>query len=388
MRFILLLGVVSLFADVTYEGARSITGPYLGLLGASAAIVGAVAGAGELIGYSLRLGSGYLTERTGKHWTIALLGYAVNLLAVPALALTGRWETAAALMVAERLGKGIRAPARDVLLAGAAETVGTGWGFGVHEAMDQIGALTGPLIVAGVIASRRSYRLGFAVLLAPALAALAALTVARSRYAEPHALAPKPATAPDGKLPRAFWLYVAASGLIAAGYADFPLIAFHLKRAGIASDTWIPLLYAIAMGVDALAALTFGRLFDRWGKRVLIATPVVASLAAPLVFLGGFRAALAGMVLWGVGMGVQESVLRAAVAGMAPAHRRGSAYGIFNAAFGLCWFAGSTLMGVLYESSPLRLVILAVSLQAAAIAPLLLSSARKPQVAEGLGDKG
>jgi hypothetical protein len=373
---------------VTYEGARSITGPYLGLLGASAAIVGAVAGAGELIGYSLRLASGYLTERSGAHWTFALLGYAVNLLAVPALALAGRWEVAAALIITERLGKGIRAPARDVLLAGAAETVGTGWGFGVHEAMDQIGALTGPLIVAGVIASVKSYRVGFAVLLAPALMALTALAVARSRYPAPQALGPKPPAATDGKLPRAFWLYVAASGLIAAGYADFPLIAFHLKRAGVASDTWIPLLYALAMGVDALAALTFGRLFDHWGKRVLIATPVVASLAAPLVFSPSFHAALAGMVLWGVGMGVQESVLRAAVAGMAPAHRRGSAYGIFNAVFGLCWFAGSALMGVLYERSPLRLVILSVSFEAAAIAPLLLAGGQRPRAAKGLGDKG
>jgi MFS family permease len=163
------------------------------------------------------------------------------------------------------------------------------------------------------------------VLLAPALAAPAALAVARFRYPAPHALAPKPETAADGRLSRAFWLYVAASGLIAAGYADFPLIAFHLKRASVASDVWIPLLYAIAMGVDAVAALAFGRLFDRWGKRVLIAAPLFAAWAAPLVFLGGFRAAVAGMVLWGVGMGVQESVLRAAVAGLAPASRRGSA---------------------------------------------------------------
>jgi MFS family permease len=245
--------------------------------------------------------------------------------------------------------------------------------------MDQIGALTGPLIVAGVIASMNSYRTGFAVLLAPALAALAVLAVARARYPAPQALGPKAVLSPGGRLSRSFWTYVAACGLIAAGYADFPLIAFHLKRAGVASDARIPLLYAVAMGVDAVAALAFGRLYDRWGKRVLIGAPLFAAWAVPLVFLGDFRAALVGMVLWGVGMGVQESVLRAAVADMAPPGRRGSAYGIFNGAYGLCWFAGSALMGLLYESSPLRLVLLSVSFQAAALAPLLLACARKPE---------
>jgi hypothetical protein len=156
IRFIVMLGAVSLFADVTYEGARSITGPFLGLLGASAAIVGAVAGAGELIGHALRLASGYFTDRSKKYWAIVLVGYSVNLLAVPLLALAGRWEVAALLIIMERLGKAIRAPARDVMLAHAAKAVGTGWGFGLHEAMDQIGALTGPLIVAITLATYKS----------------------------------------------------------------------------------------------------------------------------------------------------------------------------------------------------------------------------------------
>ncbi len=381
MRFIVMLGVVSLFADITYEGARSITGPYLAVLGASAVAVGMVAGAGELIGYSLRLLSGYVADRSGRHWTIAILGYAINLVAVPALALAGRWETAAGLMIAERVGKGVRAPARDVLLAGTAETVGTGFGFGVHEAMDQIGALAGPLVVAGVLASMHNYRTGFAVLLVPALAALLVLAAARVRYPEPHTLAPKSSASSDGRFSRSFWLYISACGLIAAGYADFPLIAFHFKRVGIASDIWIPLTYAIAMGVDAVAALAFGRLYDHWGKLVLIGAPLLAASAAPLVFLGGFPAAIAGMVLWGAGMGVQESVLRAAVADLSPADRRGSAYGIFNGAYGLCWFAGSTLMALLYAASPRRLVILSVSLQAAAIVPLMMACTARPPAA-------
>ena len=373
MRFIVLLGVVSLLADITYEGARSITGPYLGMLGAGAAVVGAVAGAGELIGYALRLASGYLADRTRSYWTLTLAGYAVNLLAVPALALAGSWEVAAALMITERLGKAIRTPARDALLADAAKAVGTGWGFGLHEAMDQIGALAGPLIVAGVIASMGSYRAGFAVLLIPAVAALSVLTAARRRHSRPELPQDGRTAQAAARLPRMFWLYVAATATIAAGYADFPLIAFHLKSVGAASDVTIPLLYALAMGVDAVAALAFGRMYDRLGRLVLIGAPVFAAAAAPLVFSRSLPAVVAGMVLWGVGMGSQESVLRAAVADMAPEGRRGAAFGVVNGVFGVAWFAGSVVMGLLYQTSAAWLVAFSVGAQLAAIPFLVLS---------------
>lgn len=375
MRFIVLLGMVSLFADITYEGARSITGPFLGLLGASAAVVGVVVGAGELIGNALRLVSGYISDRTRKYWTIVLLGYTVNLLAVPLLALAGRWQTAALLIFTERLGKAIRAPARDVILAHASKTVGTGWGFGLHEAMDQIGALTGPLLVALILARTRDYRMGFAVLFVPALAALSVLLAARLRYPNPQSLEPSRAADAVGGLSKAFWIYVAASGLIAAGFVDFPLAAFHWQQAGVASTVWIPLLYAMAMGVDAVAALVFGRLFDRWGNRALLGAPLFACLGVPLIFSKSFGSALAGIALWGVAMGAQESVLRAAVAEMVPVARRGSAYGIFNAAFGISWFAGSALMGILYQGSALRLVTFSICAQLASV-PLLLFTTR------------
>ena len=179
MRFVLLLGVVSLLADVTYEAARSISGPFLAVLGASAALVGLVAGLGELIGYGLRVVSGILSDRTGRYWTMTLLGYAVNLLAVPALALAGRWEVAAVLLIAERFGKSIRTPARDAMLSHAAADVGRGWAFGINEAMDQIGAVLGPLLMAAVLAWKNDYRDGFAILLIPSLLALSVLVIAR-----------------------------------------------------------------------------------------------------------------------------------------------------------------------------------------------------------------
>ncbi len=377
LKFVVLLGVVSLFADMTYEGARSITGPYLAVLGASATVVGLVAGFGELIGYGLRLVSGYLSDRTGRYWAITLVGYAANMLAVPLLALAGNWEIAALLIVAERTGKAIRTPARDAMLSHATSEIGRGWGFGLHEAMDQIGAVLGPLIVAAVLYVRGDYQTGFVLLLIPALLALGVLVAARLIYPHPGELEvdiPAPATR---GFSRVFWLYLAAVGLIAAGYADFPLIAYHFEKAATVSASWIPIFYAIAMGVDALAALVFGRLFDRFGLTILVVVALLSALFAPLVFLGGFALALLGMALWGIGMGAQESIMRAAIAGMIPPDRRGTAYGVFNTGYGVFWFAGSALMGVLYDRSLPLLIVFSVIAQLAAI-PLLLLVRNRP----------
>jgi MFS family permease len=378
LKFVIILGVVSLFADMTYEGARSISGPYLSILGASGAVVGIVAGFGELIGYGLRLVSGYISDKTGRYWTITLLGYGVNLLAVPLLALARHWEIAAFLMIAERIGKAIRTPARDVMLSHATQSVGRGWGFGLHEAMDQIGAILGPLIVTAVLYFRGSYRTGFAILLAPAILALSVLLVARWLYPHPRHFEVGPARPHTKGFPRVFWLYLAAVSLIAAGYADFPLIAYHFEKASIASDDLIPILYAVAMGVDALAALVIGRLFDRIGISVLIPVAIVSSFFAPLVFLGGLNLAFLGMALWGVGMGAQESIMRAAIAEMVPMDRRGSAYGIFNAGYGIFWFLGSALMGILYDISIPSLILFSAVAQLASI-PLLLSVRKEPR---------
>lgn len=371
IKFVVLLGVVSLFADMTYEGARSVTGPYLAVLGATGTVVGIVAGFGELVGYGLRLVSGYWADRTRRYWTIAIFGYLLNMLAVPALALAGRWEVAAVFMVLERTGKALRNPPRDVMLSHATHETGRGWGFGLHEAMDQTGAMVGPLIVAAVLASRGEYRTGFAFLLVPAILALATLFTARFLYPRPQDLEPiAPELASTG-LPRAYWLYLAGAALVAAGFADFPLVAYHFEKASTVSPTWIPIFYAVAMGVSGLGSLLFGRWFDRAGLIVLVPLTAVSALFAPLVFLGGFNLALLGVALWGIGMGVHESVMRAAVAGMVPSDRRGSAYGIFNTGYGLAWFLGSALMGVLYDYSLPALIAVSVVLSFVGI-PLFL----------------
>ncbi len=362
-RLVVLLGVVSLLADLTYEGARSLIGPYLGWLGASAVAVGVVAGAGELVGYSLRLLSGYLSDRTRRYWTFTLLGYGINLLAVPALALAGRWEVAAALIVAERVGKALRTPARDALLAYATAHVGHGRGFGLHEALDQIGAVAGPLFLSGLLLTGSGYREAFAMLLWPALLALAVLGWACQQAPHFHDASDTSRSEHTRPLPRLFWLYLAGAALLAAGYADFPLIAYHFRHANVLSEAHIPLAYAWAMAVDALAAVGLGALFDRKGILVLAIAIASGAAAAPLVFLGDKGAAWVGMALWGVGMGAQESILRASLAQMiTPAHR-GKAFGVFHAVFGLFWFIGSTVLGLLYTTSRGALVAVATGLQ-------------------------
>lgn len=367
LSFVILLGVVSLFADITYEGARGIAGPFLATLGASGTVVGVVAGLGELIGYGLRLGSGFLSDRTGRYWAITLWGYAINMLAVPLLALAGRWEIAAALLIAERVGKAVRTPPRDVMLSHASGQLGRGRAFGLHEALDQVGAVLGPLLVAGVLLRLGRYDVGFALLVIPALIALGVLVVARVLYPQPRRFEASALQLPTGSFPRAFWIYLAAVGCLAAGFADFPLLAFHFKKAALVGDAWIPALYALAMGVDAVAALLLGRLFDAHGFPVLVIVPLFSCFSAPLVFSRSQGLAAAGVVLWGLGMGAQESVVRAAIAAMIPPDRRGGAYGTFNAVYGALWFAGSAVMGVLYDVSITGLVVFSVVAQLAAV---------------------
>lgn len=379
LRFVLLLGLVSLLADATYEGARSITGPYLGLLGATAAVVGVVAGLGELLGYALRLAFGYLSDRTRQYWGFTFAGYMVNLLAVPLLALTRRWELAAALIVAERIGKAIRTPARDAMLSHATSRIGRGWGFGVHEALDQIGAILGPMIVAAVLYLGGGYRTSFAVLLIPALLALTVLTIARILNPQPQAMETSAGVIQPKGLTQAFWLYLAAMAFFAAGVADFPLIAFHLGKAKVVPEVLIPVFYAVAMGVDALAALGLGRIFDRLGLKVLLLVVTLSILAVPMVFLGGFHAALLGIALWGASIGAQESIMRAAVAGMVAQDRRGTAYGIFNTGFGIAWFLGSALLGILYDISRFSLVAFSMIVQFLSIPLLIMVTKLSPK---------
>lgn len=379
LQFIVLMGVVSLFSDMTYEGARSLTGPYLGLLGASAFVVGLVSGLGEFIGYALRLLTGILADRTRNYWLLTFVGYSLNLVAVPLLALTGRWELAAALILAERMGKAIRKPARDTMVSYAARQVGTGFGFALEELLDQIGAMLGPLFLSLVILLNRnlgtaaSYRRGFAFLLVPALAAMIVLTLSRFKFPVPQNFEPEKETLSLPGFSRNFWLYLGGAALLAAGFADFPLIAFHFQKNHLFSGASIPLLYTLAMGVDALSALIFGKLFDRIGLKALMISTILSAFFAPLSFLfHKTYLVIIGVGLWGIGMGALESILKAVVAEMIPRDRRATAYGVFHAVFGLTWFLGSALMGFLYDRDLRVMVSFSLLAQMAAAVIFLL----------------
>jgi predicted MFS family arabinose efflux permease len=364
LRFIVCLGVVSLFADMTYEGAYSIMGPFLNELGANAAQVGLIAGLGEMMAASLRYFSGRVVDRTRAYWGIAIFGYFLNLVVVPAMAFVGNWQMAALLVVAERTGKSLRGPARDVLLSEATGKIGHGWGFGVHAAMDQTGAVLGPLLMVAAVARTHHFGPAFLRLAVPAACALIALLIARAVY--PNAGAAAPRAAKRQTLPRVFWVYVAAAGLLACGFIDFPLLAYHFQKTAVVGPADIPLLYAGAMGVNGLTAMIFGKLFDRYGIGVLTFGILISMFALPLGFLGGASGAIAGMACWATGLGVQDASLRAGIAQVVSMNKRGAAFGAFNGVYGVAWFAGSAIMGLLYDRSAMALVVFGMVFQVAA----------------------
>mgnify|MGYP000586759017 CR=1 FL=1 len=374
VRFVVLLGLVSLFSDMTYEGARSINGQFLNILGTSGSVVGWVAGLGELIGYGLRFISGYIADKTKKYWLISIIGYCINLLCVPLLALAGYWQIAVVLMIGERIGKALRTPSRDALLSFGTKQLGTGWGYGLHEAMDQIGATLGPILVGAILALRNfHYQDAYFMLLFPAIIAISILIFTFRIYPKPENLEIKTKSIEFKGYSKVFWWYVLAVIFIAAGYVDFPIIAYHIKFKEIMSDTFIPMIYALAMISDAIAALILGKLFDKIGLKSLIIAIALSFLFAPMVFLGNVTWIVIGMILWGIGMGAQESILRAVIANIVPQNKRGTAFGTFNALFGISWFIGSAFIGYMYDFSLTILIIFSVATQILGFIFILIS---------------
>ncbi len=380
-RVIVLMGIVSLFGDITYEGARAITGPYMAVLGASAAAVGVVSGLGEFIAYGLRLASGYFADRTRAYWPLTFLGCGL-MACIPFLALAGNWQVAAVFIILERLGKAIRTPARDAILSHATSKVGRGWGFGLHEFLDQLGAITGPLIFITVFYFKGNYAHGFNILWIPAILSLAFLVRARMKLPRPELLESdgparaqeKGGRAPKGKLSslsKTYWQYAAFTFFTVAGVAHFQLISWHLKSANLATNIQIPFLYIVAMGTDAVSSLAVGKLYDKIGFRFLILMPLISLPVAFLAFRGGLEMAVFGVMLWGVVIGTHETMMRAAIADLTGIERRGIGYGIFNTIYGLGFLIGSGLMGLLYEWSPNYLVAFSVLMEIIAMAIFL-----------------
>lgn len=386
LRFVLVFGLVSGLGDFVYEGARSIVGPYLATFGASAALVGVVTGVGEAVALVFRLFTGRLSDRTGRHWAISITGYAITMVSVPLLAVVSPLWLACVFIIGERFGKAVRTPARDTMLAEASVDIGRGRVFAVHEALDQSGALIGPLLVAAILAAHHSYKAGFGILAIPAVLAMLTLAYLRRQVPEPAAYNPE-VTARQAKpvsihgFSRSYWQYAAFTAATMAGFATFAVLAYHLQHRRVVSTATIPVIYAAVMGVAALASLASGEVYDRIGLRGLGAMPVLGAVIPFLSFSTSVPLVWAGALLWGAAMGVHESTMRAAVADLVPRERRGVGYGTFTAVYGLAWMIGAALIGALYDVSVDGTIAFTVVVQAVALV-LFVPLLRHPVRAE------
>ena len=396
MLFIILFGIVSLFSDMTHEGASSIRGAYLSLLGASAATIGFISGLGELVGYSMRYVFGKLTDKSKQYWPMTIAGYVLDIIAVPALALVGEhgWIAACVLLVIQRMGKAIKKPAKDTIMSFAASQEGVGKSFGIQEVLDQIGAFIGPVLLYLVMLFKTEgttfeiYSTCFAVLAIPGAITLILLIVTRCKFPNPEHFEPEPKEYVPFKIKKEFILYIAGISLFAFGFIDYSIIIMHVSRtyshlasglsetSALVSTGSLPLLYAGAMLVDAVASLFFGMMYDKNGVKALVWSTVISAPFAVFVFaFDSVPMLLIGVALWGVGMGAQESILKAAVTSMVPKASRATGYGVFECSFGAFWFLGSWLMGVLYDVSIPAMIAVSVIAQLAAI-PLYISSSK------------
>lgn len=373
--FVMTTGMVNLFGDITYEGGASINGPFMATLGASAAIVSVTAGLGEFLGYALRLPAGYAADRTGRYWLITFVGYIINLFAVPAMALAGSWQVAAALVLAERIGRALRKPTVEAMLSYTTGELGKGWVYALNTALDETGATLGPLIVALVLLLKGDFQTGYAFLTISAVAALVALVVARVNFPLPSRLE-QGHTAPAKDFGKAYWLYMLAGALFAAGLMSFELISYHLSKTKIASDQWIPVMLAISTAFGVLANLAFGKAYDRVGLPVVVAAVCTSAAFSPFVFLGGFWLVLLGMLLWGVGYATQDTLLKAIVAEVLPEGKRNFAFGLYYAGYGVGWLVGSIVAGLLYEIALIALIAFSIVIQLASV-PVFLMAGRQ-----------
>jgi MFS family permease len=348
------------------KGGGSINGPFLGTLGASAAVISVIAGVGEFLGFSLRFVGGYIGDKTGRYWLVTFVGYVINLLAVPAMALAGNWPTAAILSVAERSGRAIRKPTVESMLSYTTGSLGRGWVFGLNTALDEIGATLGPLLVALVMVLGGRYRMALALLLIPALLALVSLTAARIVFPLPSHLEVGQTASKKG-FTAAYWLFMVAAAFFAAGLTNFELISYHLSRRHSVPDYWIPLLLSISTAVGVPTGLALGRLYDQFGLPVVLSAVFISSMLAPFVFLGGFWGVLFGMVLWGVGFATQDTLLKAIIAGVLPEGQRGVAFGLFYTGYGGGSLIGSVMAGLFYDRSIAAVIAISVVAQLASL---------------------
>jgi len=373
---IILLGFVSLMGDAVYEGSRGLVPDYLKFLGASAIIVGLFGGLGEFLGHALRLVSGVLADTTRAHWLFIFLGYGL-IASIPLLGLARIWEIAIILVLLERLGKAFRSPARDTVLSVLSKDVGAGKAFGIHELLDQTGAVAGPLIAATLMFySSNNYQQTFSFLLLPFLMLLVVLFYAYRKIGSEVITEPKTAGTKGKALGRSFYTYTFAVTLNTIGLIPVALILY--KASVILQPEqlqWmVPIIYLLIQGVDASVALFSGYAYDKFGVKVLT-LPFIISLFPPVFTMTytGLLPLIIASAFFGIVLGMQESIYRAAVSEFTPISSRGTAYGIFNTAYGVGLLISGGIYGLLIDFKvPFTITLLIIILtQTTAIAALL-----------------
>ena len=372
-----------MLGDLVHESARSVNGQYLSLVGLSATQVGLVFGLGEFLGYALRLLSGAWLDKSKRYWLFLFIGYGVHLV-IPLMGLTTSWGWLYTFILLERIGKALRSPAKDTILSAVAENqIGLGYAFGIQEALDQLGAFLGPLIFTALFyfvgsSGLEVFQLGYQLLVIPFIILMVVLALVHRKFVREELTPEVDTTQKPPRLQPIFWIYSAFTFFVAFGLINFSLIGYHLKTQQIVSDGMVPILYAVAMAVDALVAIFIGKGYDRLkrqlrhktgGVLILLIVPLLTAFVPLLTLSPSVSMLWIGMVLMGVVLGAHETVMRSAIADITPFSKRGIGFGIFNTVYGLSLLLGSLLMGWLYdlEQQPIIVAMTIIS-EGAAVA--------------------
>ncbi|HOJ64662.1 MAG TPA: MFS transporter [Spirochaetota bacterium] len=360
---IFIFGIISLLGDVIYEGARSIYGPFTKTISMDIALVGFITGLAEFLGYFIRIISGYLSDKTKSPWIFTILGYGM-LISIPLLSLTGIWQIVSIFIICERIGKAIRSPAKDTILSQATKRIGTGLGFAIHEAMDQIGAFLGPLLFSLLLIvgknenSLSQYQFGFKILWIPFIILMISVIFAYLRFPNPEIFETQKQQDNQDKLTKQFWLYSIFSFITTLGFTSFVILGYYFKEKNLIKEESIPFFYSIAMIVDAIVALIVGKIYDnlksglkneKAGLYLLIIIPLFTLILPFFVFTKNYILIITGIIMWGIVMGTHETIMKSVIADITHLKKRGTGYGIFNSFYGLSMFLGSFILGLLYK---------------------------------------
>lgn len=384
-QFVFMIGIVNLFAEMTYEGGAAMNGQFMGVLGASAFTVSLVAGMGEFFGFIIRTVSGYLGDKIAKPWLIAFIGYSLNLFALPLMVFVDHWQVAAALIFAERIGRAIRKPTIESMLSYTTKKLGSGWVYALNTALSDIGATISPLLMALILFHKTDYQIAYAFLFISSICALIILSLTRRKFSNPTELEKGGApTATLKKFTPPYWLYMLAGAFFASGLMSYELVAFHLAKTHLIKISWIPLFLALSTFSSIIASLILGTFYDRIGLKIVLIGIFISACFSPIVFLGGFWGALVGMCVWGLAYAIQDSSLKAIIVNLLPAGKRGLGFGLFYTGYGTGWLLGSVTMGLLYDYSRNIMIIYAVIMQLISLPIFLIAKNAENKITQNI----